>query len=432
MSIRQERRRSTLVLVVLLALVLCMPDVLFRAVPAHAAPTQITWVASSARPYSDPVWYPLRRTANVSCNFQNAGCGSFHSYWALDLLGAKGDPVYAAGAGVLHVGSTDRTCKTSSSPDAPGLWVWIDHGAGIVSRYHHLDSIAVSEGALVTPSTRIGAMGSTGDFAPCTTNYLHFEVRTGGVKGTRVNPGQLAGCEGTRRQAYPAVWGYSAWNQVAKVSRQTPALDNGCLPSATTAPTAPSSATGARGNAQAVVRWTAATSAVGSVNRYVVAQELWSPSVGRWNDPTFRTVSASQLSTTFTGLVNGRRYRYRVLAHNSVGNSAWTRYVEVVPATAPTIPATDRGLTAAYDSVRLAWWKATAQGTPVTSYTFAIRRQKGTDWTAWTYRAVPADTLSYTYTGLREGTTYQVTVRANSAVGSSRFGTYRSITTPRR
>ena len=138
------------------------------------------------------------------------------------------------------------------------------------------------------------------------------------------------------------------------------------------------------------------------------------------------------MTTTVSGLVNGRRYRLRVLATTRAGNSAWTRYVEVVPATAPTVPATDRGLGSTHDSVRLAWWKSTAQGTPVTSYTFAIRRQKGTGWTAWTYRTVPADTYSHRYTGLRQGTTYQVTVRANGAAGSSRFGAYRTATTTRR
>src|SRR5438045_335133 len=134
--------------------------------------------------------------------------------WAIDLLGQQGDPVYAAGAGIFHIGAIDTSCKTASSPDSPGTWVWIDHGGGVVSRYHHLDAVTATEGALVTPSTQIGRMGHSGDFAPCTTNYLHFEVRHGGVKGTRVDPGQLAGCLGTSRQSYPQVFGYSSWNDV--------------------------------------------------------------------------------------------------------------------------------------------------------------------------------------------------------------------------
>jgi hypothetical protein len=138
-----------------------------------------------------------------------------------------------------------------------------------------------------------------------------------------------------------------------------------------------------------------------------------------------------QMATNVTGLENGRKYRFRVLARNAVGNSAWSGYVEVTPATVPGIPATDRGLTATTDLVRFAWYKPAPYGTPITSYTVAIRRARATGWTAWTYVTVPADTFSYKFVQLRSGTTYQVTVRADSAVGASRYGVFRSITTLR-
>jgi hypothetical protein len=431
MPASRQHRRPTVVVMVLLALALCVPgEVLLAAGTAQAS----TWTASSARPFSAPKWYPLRNTAAVSCNHGNAGCGDYHPYWALDLLGQKGDPVHAAGAGILHVGARDPGCKSASSPDSPGTWVWIDHGAGIVSRYHHLDTIKVAEGALVTPATQIGTMGSTGDFAPCTTNYLHFEVRTGGVKGTRVDPGALWGCQGSKRISYPSAFSsaYDSWDDVPKVTRWTPQLDNSCLPTSTGTSTAPASVAVTRDNASARLTWTAPVVGTSTVTGYVISQELWAPSLNRWHDPTYRTVSSSQLASVVTGLDNGRRYRFRVLAKNGVGNSAWTRSVEVVPATVPTIPATDRGLSVSFDLVRLAWWKSTAQGTPVTSYTVAIRRQTASGWTAWTYRTVPADTYSHKFTGLRQGTTYQVTVRANSDAGSSRYGVFRTATTTRR
>ncbi len=429
MPIGRDRRSPVTALVLLLTLGLLLPvEVLLAAAPARAA----TWTPSAARPYSAPVWYPLRDTAAVSCNHGNEGCGDYHPYWALDLLGQKGDPVHAAGAGVFHVGARDTGCKSTATPDSPGTWAWIDHGAGVVSRYHHLDTITVAEGALVTPATMIGTMGSTGDFAPCTTNYLHFEVRTGGVKGTRVDPGQLWGCQGTRRTSYPSVWGYSSWQQVKKVSQWTPRLDDGCLPTSTGTTTAPASVAISRGNASARLTWTAPSAGASTVTGYVISQELWAPSLNRWHDPSYRTVSASQLASVVTGLENGRRYRFRVQARNTAGMSAWTRHVEVVPATVPSIPATDRGLSSSFDLVRFAWWKSAAQGTPVTSYTVAIRRQTATGWTAWGYQTVPADVFSHKFTGLRQATTYQVTARANSDAGSSRYGTYRTVTTTRR
>jgi hypothetical protein len=433
MHARRHRFGRTLVL--LLTMALGMPALVVGAGTAQAetstATAQVSWAPSATHPYSKPTWLPLRRAATVSCTYSSPGCSGFHSYWAVDLIGQLGDPVYAAGAGVFHVGALDSSCKTTSSPDAPGTWVWIDHGAGVVSRYHHLDAVVAKEGQLVTPSTQIGRMGHSGDFAPCTTNYLHFEVRTGGVKGTRVDPGQLWGCQGTTRRSYPAAVGYASWAAVPKGSQRTPALDNGCLPSSTATPTAPAAVAGKRGNGSATISWTAPTSGASTVTGYVVSEELWSPSLAAWNSPVYRTVAASQRTTTFTGLVNGRRYRHRVLASNTTGNSAWTAFTEVVPATVPTVPATDRGLTASSDAVRFAWWKSTALGTPVTSYTLAIRRQTSTGWKSWAYVTVPADTLSYKFTGLRAGATYQVTARANSTAGSSRYGAYRAITTAR-
>jgi hypothetical protein len=201
------------------------------------------------------------------------------------------------------------------------------------------------------------------------------------------------------------------------------------MPTSTTTSTAPAAISGRRGDDSARITWTAPSSGAGTITSYVIAQELWAPSMGAWHSPVYRSMPASQLATTVTALDNGRRYRFRVLAHNSVGNSAWTPYVEVVPATVPDVPATDRGLSASFDEIRFAWWKAGENGTPVTSYTVAIRRKTATGYTSWSYTTVAAGVFSYKFGGLRSGATYQVTVKANSSTGSSRYGTYRSITT---
>lgn len=397
---------------------------------SQAGPVVVS-AADPAHPYSDPVWLPLRDPAAISCTYTNCA-GPFHGYWALDLLGELGDPVHAAGAGVFHVGAVDASCKTSSSPDAPGTWAWIDHGGGVVSRYHHLDAITATEGQLVTPATQIGRMGHSGDFAPCTTNYLHFEVRQGGVKGTRVDPGQLSGCDGATRRSYPAALGYSSWNALPKAQVWTPALTDECLPSATATTSAPSPFTVVRANRAARLYWRAPASGASTVQRYVVRQEMYAPSVGRYHAPTYRTVAADRRTLTVTGLQNGRKYRFAVLARNATGNSAWSPDATVVPATAPAIPRTDRGLRSWTTGAWFGWWKAKEQGTPVTSYTVAVRKRTASGWTRWTYRTVGSGTYSHRFTGLRPGRTYQVTVRANSAAGSSRYGTYRAVTTKRR
>jgi hypothetical protein len=432
--IRNPRRvRRLLVLVPALATVLgtVQPSMgAARAEESSAAATEVGWSTSSVHPFSAPTWLPLREPAAISCTYKNCP-GPFHGYWALDLLGERGDPIFAAGAGVFHVGAVDSSCKTAAAPDAPGTWAWIDHGGGVVSRYHHLDVVTAREGQLVTPVTQIGRMGHSGDFAPCTTNYLHFEVRRGGVKGTRVDPGQLRGCEGVIRRSYPLALGYSSWNSLPKARVWTPALTAECMPSTTATATAPAPFVVTRANAAARLYWRTPTTAGTTVDRYVVRQEMWAPSVGRYHAPTYRSVSHDQRSLTVSGLQNGRKYRFTVLAHNSVGNSAWAAGRVVVPATVPTVPDTDRGLRPSTTSAWFGWWKSKERGTSVTSYTVAIRKRTADGWTRWAYRKVDSGTYSYRFTSLRPGRTYQVTVRADSSAGSSRYGKNRTVTTTR-
>lgn len=407
-----------------LALVLAVAGSVVSSGTAAAA----TWTPSSSRPFSDPLWMPIREPARVSCTHDNEGCPGYHPYWALDLLADKGDPIHAAGAGVFHIGSLDASCRSSTS-EAAGTWVWIDHGGGLVTKYTHLGSVVAREGQYVTPSTLIGRMGSSGDVLPCTTNYLHFEVRTGGITGPRVDPGQLWGCRGTSRTSFPQVWGYASWSQVEKVSRTTPTLDGGCLPASTVSTSAPAKITATRGDRTVRVAWTRPASGSSTVDRYVVSTELWGPSINAWHPATYRAVPAYQFATNFRGLVNGRTYRFRVLAHNSAGNSAASSSISAVPATAPLAPGTDRQLTAGTGYVRFGWWNGTALGAPITSYTAGIRRRTTTGWTAWSFVRTPGDVRTYRWDGLRPGTTYQVTVRADSAAGSSRWGTFRPLVT---
>jgi hypothetical protein len=430
-----RRAVTTSVLVLVASTGAGSPAALAEATPAAAS----SWAASGARPFSDPLWFPLREPARVSCTYSNPGttaypegCGGYHGYWAMDLLGDRGDPVHAAGAGVLHIGARDTSCRTTGS-ESSGTWVWVDHGGGVVTKYNHLDSIAdgLTEGQLVTPATRIGAMGSTGDTAPCTTNYLHFEVRTGGITGPRVDPGPLFACEGATRRSYPAAWGYSSWNDLPKAQQWTPALSNDCMPASAATPSAPAPVSATRGDRTVRVAWTRPTASPSALDRYTIATEIWGPSVGAWHSTSYRTVPATQLATTFNGLDNGRTYRFRVTAHNTAGNSAWTAHVKATPATAPLAPRTDRNLTAGSTYVRFGWYGAVPQGAPVTSYTAGIRYWTGSAWSAWDFVRVPAAELTYRWDGLRRGTTHQVTVRANSDAGVSPWGAYRKLTTLR-
>jgi murein DD-endopeptidase MepM/ murein hydrolase activator NlpD len=66
-----------------------------------------------------------------------------------------------------------------------GNTVLIDHGAGLVSQYFHLDSMSVVEGQVVARGEEIGRVGSTGRV---TGPHLHFGIR---LFGMRADPAML-------------------------------------------------------------------------------------------------------------------------------------------------------------------------------------------------------------------------------------------------
>ena len=84
-----------------------------------------------------------------------------------------GTPIYATADGIV-----DRAEWFSSY----GLFVGIDHGAGLETRYAHMSRLAVAEGERVKKGDIIGYVGSTGR---STGPHLHYEVR---VEGLAVNP----------------------------------------------------------------------------------------------------------------------------------------------------------------------------------------------------------------------------------------------------
>lgn len=90
----------------------------------------------------------------------------FHE--GLDLLVARGTPVYAAAAGTVESASRNRTS---------GYTVRIRHAGGYETLYAHLESMAVRAGQRVESGQRIGSVGMSGQaFAP----HLHYEVRKDG------------------------------------------------------------------------------------------------------------------------------------------------------------------------------------------------------------------------------------------------------------
>ena len=398
---------------------------------AGAEPTEsvaTTYAPSSSHPFSDPVWLPLRTPGRISCVRTNclSGGGDYHGYWAIDFLGQRGDPIYAAGAGALHIGANDRTCSTSSS-QSDGVWVWVDHGGGRVTKYTHLDSIVATDGQLVTPATIIGRMGHWGDVAPCTTNYLHFEVREQGVTGPRVDPKSLLACtQSSGRVSLPGVFdGASSFDALPKLAYTTPTATSSCIGDLWNQTPARPSVSASRAPSSAKLSWGTPPAGTTSVR---VATQLWSPSVGRWNASTYTTLTGAPTGTTIAGLTNGRTYRMFVTHKNSAGYSAWSSPRTVVPATVPSVPKAPRFLTSpTRDYVHYGWYKSTDNGAAVTRYTTQVRCYKVDRYLSWTTRTTDASTYYYNHRGLTGYATCQVRVRAENAMGASAWSTVSTI-----
>ncbi|MGE3689785.1 MAG: M23 family metallopeptidase [Novosphingobium sp.] len=91
----------------------------------------------------------------------------------VDLAAPTGTPVYASADGM--VGRADWFSSY-------GLYIQLEHGADIETRYGHLSRLNVSAGQRVRKGDLIGFVGSTGR---STGPHLHYEVR---IAGVAVNP----------------------------------------------------------------------------------------------------------------------------------------------------------------------------------------------------------------------------------------------------
>jgi murein DD-endopeptidase MepM/ murein hydrolase activator NlpD len=99
--------------------------------------------------------------------------GGRRQHAGIDLAAPTGTPVYATADGVVS-----RADWYSSY----GLYISVEHGASMQTRYAHLSRLAVTAGDSVKKGDLIGYVGSTGR---STGPHLHYEVR---IDGLAVNP----------------------------------------------------------------------------------------------------------------------------------------------------------------------------------------------------------------------------------------------------
>lgn len=99
--------------------------------------------------------------------------GGRRAHKGIDLAAATGTPIRASADGVV---------EKADWFGGYGLFVELDHGGAMETRYGHMSRVAVAEGQQVRKGDIIGYVGTTGR---STGPHLHYEVR---VNGEAVNP----------------------------------------------------------------------------------------------------------------------------------------------------------------------------------------------------------------------------------------------------
>ena len=169
------------------------------------------------------------------------------------------------------------------------------------------------------------------------------------------------------------------------------------------------------GSGQVRLLWLPPSSTGGSaITDYVIQRSA----NGRTGWVTINDGVRSTTGYTVTGLTNGTRYYFRVLAKNAVGTGSASNVVNAIPRTVPTAPggllATPRSR-----SVTLAWNAPTSTGgSAVTDYVI----QRSTNGVTWTTVVDGVSTArTYTVTGLSSGVTYRFRVAARNGAGMSSY-----------
>ena len=99
--------------------------------------------------------------------------GGHRQHKGVDLAQPVGSPVYA---------TADGTVSKADWFSSYGLFISLEHGGNIQTRYGHLSRLNVAAGQAVHKGDLIGYVGSTGR---STGPHLHYEVR---IAGMAVNP----------------------------------------------------------------------------------------------------------------------------------------------------------------------------------------------------------------------------------------------------
>ena len=179
------------------------------------------------------------------------------------------------------------------------------------------------------------------------------------------------------------------------------------------APAAPSRPGLTVGDGQLGVRWTAPSDNGAAIDDYDVRYRTVGGSWAELPD----TVKSTATSATITGLANGTAYEVQVRAGNSVGDGPWSSSATGTPVAAASVPGAPSPprLTAGDGQLSVSWTAPSDNGAAIDDYDVRYRPAGGS-WTELPDDVKSAATTT-TITGLANGTSYEVQVRAGNSVG---------------
>jgi titin len=171
-------------------------------------------------------------------------------------------------------------------------------------------------------------------------------------------------------------------------------------------PGAPALVSGVAGDASVSVSFVApADSGTSSITNYA-----WSVDNGlNW---TLRSPASVSSPLQISGLTNGISYPVRIRAVNATGLGAASDSLDMIPKTVPGTPTSLAG-TPGYGSVSVSFTApASTGGSVITNYAFSTD-----DGSTWTMRSPASVASPISITGLTNGTSYRLRLRAVNAVG---------------
>jgi titin len=173
-----------------------------------------------------------------------------------------------------------------------------------------------------------------------------------------------------------------------------------------TVPSVPTNLAITAGAGSIDVSWSSASNGGSTITDYVVE---YSTNGSSWT--TFNDGLSTATSTTITGLTNGTPYYVRVNAENAAGSStAVVSGSTATPKTTPSAPSIS-SIAAGNQSLSVAFTAGATGGSTITGYQYSI--SGGSTWTTASGTSSPI-----TISGLTNGTSYQVALRAVNIVGN--------------